>query len=35
MLEVLITIAGTLLLIAAGNTRRPVPVPVRTDRRKR
>jgi hypothetical protein len=35
MIEVLIAIAGTLLLIAAGNNGRPVPVPVRTDRRKR
>lgn len=35
MIEVVIAVAGTLLLIAAGNSRRPVPVPVRTDRRKR
>lgn len=35
MIELVVAIAGTLLLIAAGNTRRPVPVPVRTDRRKR
>lgn len=35
MIEILIAVAGTLLLIAAGNSRRPVPVPVRTDRRTR
>lgn len=35
MFELLVAVAGTLLLIVAGNTRRPVPVPVRTDRRKR
>jgi hypothetical protein len=36
MIEVVVAVvAGALLLIAAGNTRRPVPVPVRTDRRKR
>lgn len=35
MIEVVVAVAGTLLLIAAGISRRPVPVPVRTDRRKR
>jgi hypothetical protein len=30
MFEVIIAVAGTLLLIVAGNTRRPIPVPVRT-----
>lgn len=35
MVEILIAVAGTLLLIVAGNSRAPVPVPVRTDRRKR
>jgi hypothetical protein len=34
MIEILIAVAGTLLLIAAGRTQRPVPVPVRTNRRK-
>jgi hypothetical protein len=35
MIEVLIAVvAGTLLLIAAGNSRRPVPVPVRTGRKR-
>jgi hypothetical protein len=35
MLELLVAVAGTLLLIVAGNSRHPEPVPVRTDRRKR
>lgn len=35
MIELVVVIAGTILLIAAGNSRRPEPVPVRTDRRKR
>lgn len=35
MIELVIVIAGTILLIAAGNSRRPEPVPVRTERRKR
>ena len=35
MIEILVAVAGTLLLIAAGRSRRPVPVPVRTDRPKR
>ena len=34
-MEIILVVAGTLLLIAAGNTRRRVPVPVRTDVRKR
>jgi hypothetical protein len=33
MFEVIIAVAGALLLIVAGNTRRPVPVPVRTKKR--
>lgn len=33
MIELVIAVAGTLLLIAAGNKNRPVPVPVRTKRR--
>jgi hypothetical protein len=33
MVEVLMAVAGMLLLIAAGSKRRPVPVPVRTKRR--
>jgi hypothetical protein len=37
MFEVIIAVAGTLLLIVAGNTRRPyaarVPVPIRTKKR--
>jgi hypothetical protein len=35
MIEILVAVAGTLLLIVAGNTTRPVPVPVRTDRKRR
>lgn len=35
MIEIVIAVAGTLLLIAAGPSLRPEPVPVRTDRRKR
>jgi hypothetical protein len=36
MIEILIAVAGTLLLIAAGGrAQRPVPVPVRTNRPKR
>jgi hypothetical protein len=35
MIEILIAVAGTLLLIAGTRTRRPVPVPVRNDSRKR
>ena len=35
MVEILVAVAGTLLLIVAGTTRKPEPVPVRTDRRKR
>jgi hypothetical protein len=35
MIEILVAVAGTLLLIVAGNSRPAVPVPVRTDRRKR
>jgi hypothetical protein len=35
MIEVMIAaVAGTLVLIAAGNSRRPAPVPVRTDRKR-
>ena len=33
MIEIIIAVAGTLLLIAAGNSRRPAPVPVRTKKR--
>jgi hypothetical protein len=34
MIEIVIAaIAGTLLLISAGNSRKPAPVPVRTKRR--
>ena len=32
MLEVIIAVAGTLLLIAAGRAKRPAPQPVRTKR---
>lgn len=35
MIELVVVVAGTLLLIAAGNARRPEPVPVRNDRKKR
>jgi hypothetical protein len=35
MIEVIIAVAGTLLLIAAGTKPRLVPVPVRVNRRKR
>jgi hypothetical protein len=35
MIEIFVAVAGTLLLIALGRSRRPVPVPVRTDRPKR
>jgi hypothetical protein len=35
MIELVVVVAGLLLLIAAGNSRRPEPVPVRTDRRNR
>jgi hypothetical protein len=35
MIEIFVAVAGTLLLIAIGRSRRPVPVPVRTDRPKR
>ena len=35
MIELVVIIAGTLLLIAAGTSRRPEPVPVRDDRQKR
>lgn len=35
MIEFITAVAGILLLIAAGSKRRPVPVPVRTDGRKR
>jgi hypothetical protein len=33
MIEVIVAVAGMLLLIAAGGQRRPVPVPVRTKKR--
>jgi hypothetical protein len=33
MIEVIIVVAGTLLLIAAGRERKLVPVPVKTRRR--
>ncbi len=33
MFEVIIAVAGTLLLIAAGSIARPVPVPVRTKKK--
>jgi hypothetical protein len=35
MIEIVVVVAGLLLLLAAGQTRRPVPVPVRTDKRNR
>jgi hypothetical protein len=35
MIELLIAVAGTLLLLAAGEKRRRVPVPVRSNRRQR
>ncbi len=35
MIEVILVVAGTLLLIAAGTKPRLTPVPVRIDRRKR
>lgn len=35
MIEIVVAVAGVLLLIGAGQTRRPVPVPVRTDKRNR
>lgn len=34
MIEILIAVAGTLLLIAAGRAQRPVPVPVRPNRKR-
>ena len=34
MIEILIAVAGTLLLIAGSRTKRPVPVPVRVDRKR-
>ena len=33
MIELILAVAGTLLLIAAGKQHRPVPVPVRTKKR--
>jgi hypothetical protein len=33
MIEVLVALAGTLLLIAAGTGRKPAPVPVRIRKR--
>lgn len=33
MIEIIVAVAGTLLLIAAGRQRRPVPVPVRMKKR--
>jgi len=33
MIEIVLAVAGTLLLIAAGSKHRPVPVPVRTKKR--
>ena len=35
MIEVILILAGTLLLVAAGSKPRLVPVPVRENRRKR
>jgi hypothetical protein len=35
MIEILIAVAGTLLIIAGTRTARPVPVPVRVNPRKR
>jgi hypothetical protein len=35
MIEIFVAFAGTLLLIAIARSRRPVPVPVHTDRPKR
>jgi hypothetical protein len=35
MIEILIAVAGTLLLIAGTRANRPVPVPVRNNPRKR
>jgi hypothetical protein len=36
MIEIVVAVvAGVLLLLGAGQTRRPVPVPVRTDKRNR
>ena len=35
MIEVILVVAGTLLLIAAGTKSRLAPVPVRIQRRKR
>jgi hypothetical protein len=34
MIEILIAVAGTLLLIAGGRSQRPVPVRVRTNRKR-
>jgi hypothetical protein len=35
MIELVVAVAAVLALIAAGQTRRPVPVPVRSNDRKR
>ena len=34
MIELIIAVAGTLLLISAGTKRRPAPQPVRTNRKR-